>query len=45
MSIQDDFDVLIAGSGLVGLTTSLQLASTHRVAVLTKRALEERDST
>ena len=33
------FDVLIVGSGLAGLTAALLLAPTHRVAVLTKRAL------
>jgi L-aspartate oxidase len=33
------FDVLIVGSGLAGLTAALHLAPTHRVAVLTKRAL------
>ena len=35
------FDVVIIGSGLAGLTAALQLAPTHRVAVLTK--LELRD--
>ncbi len=33
------FDVLIIGSGLAGLTAALNLAPTHRVAVITKRAL------
>ena len=33
------FDVLIVGSGLAGLTAALHLAPTHRVAILTKRAL------
>lgn len=33
------FDVLIIGSGLAGLTAALHLAPTHRVAVITKRAL------
>ena len=36
-----DFDVLIVGSGLAGLTTALQLAPTHRVALITKRALND----
>ena len=35
------FDVLIVGSGLAGLTAALQLAPTHRVAILTKRALSD----
>ncbi|GAB2456831.1 L-aspartate oxidase [Comamonas humi] len=34
-----DFDVLIVGSGLAGLSAALQLAPTHRVAVLTKRGV------
>ncbi len=38
------FDVLIIGSGLAGLTTALHLASTHRVAVVTKRALTDGSS-
>ncbi|SDM22187.1 L-aspartate oxidase [Oryzisolibacter propanilivorax] len=36
-----DFDVLIVGSGLAGLTAALQLSRTQRVALLTKRALED----
>ena len=38
------FDVLIIGSGLAGLTTALLLAPTHRVAVVTKRALSDGSS-
>ena len=34
-----DFDVLIVGSGLAGLSAALHLAATHRVAVLTKRSM------
>ena len=39
-----DFDVLIVGSGLAGLSTALHLAPTHRVAVITKRALQDGSS-
>jgi L-aspartate oxidase len=38
------FDVLIVGSGLAGLTAALRLAPTHRVAVLTKRAMSDGSS-
>ncbi len=38
------FDVLIIGSGLAGLTAALNLAPTHRVAVITKRALTDGSS-
>jgi L-aspartate oxidase len=38
------FDVLIVGSGLAGLSAALHLAPTHRVAVLTKRDLNDGSS-
>jgi L-aspartate oxidase len=38
------FDVLIVGSGLAGLSAALHLAPTHRVAVITKRALNDGSS-
>ncbi|MDB5741953.1 MAG: L-aspartate oxidase [Polaromonas sp.] len=39
-----DFDVLIIGSGLAGLTAALLLAPGRRVAVLTKRELSDGSS-
>lgn len=36
-----DFDVLIVGSGLAGLSAALQLAPTRRVALLTKQGLND----
>ncbi|SFB68647.1 L-aspartate oxidase [Polaromonas sp. OV174] len=41
---QLNFDVLIIGSGLAGLTAALLLAPTHRVALLTKRELSDGSS-
>jgi L-aspartate oxidase len=39
-----DFDVLIVGSGLAGLSAALHLAATRRVAVVTKRSLSDGSS-
>jgi L-aspartate oxidase len=38
------FDVLIVGSGLAGLATALQLPSHLRIAILTKRTIEDGSS-
>ncbi|SFZ72529.1 L-aspartate oxidase [Chitinimonas taiwanensis] len=35
------YDVLILGSGLAGMTLALQLADTHKVALVTKRQLTD----
>jgi L-aspartate oxidase len=37
----NNFDVLIIGSGLAGLSAALHLAKDHRVAVFTKQALSD----
>ena len=44
MSKNLEFDVLIIGSGLAGLSAALLLSPTHRVAVITKRAINEGSS-
>jgi len=36
-----DFDALVVGSGLAGLSAALHLAATHRVAVITKGRLND----
>jgi L-aspartate oxidase len=38
------FDVIIVGSGLAGLSAALHLAPTHKVAILTKRAMSDGSS-
>jgi L-aspartate oxidase len=44
MSTTQNFDVIIIGSGLAGLTAALKLAPTHRVAVITKRGISDGSS-
>ncbi len=36
-----DFDVIVIGSGLAGQSLSLRLAETHRVAMVTKRMIDD----
>ncbi|MFN4149031.1 MAG: L-aspartate oxidase [Rhodocyclaceae bacterium] len=35
------FDVIVIGSGLAGMTVALKLADTHRVAMVTKRKIDD----
>ena len=39
-----DFDVLIVGSGLAGLSSALLLSERYRVAIITKREVREGSS-
>jgi len=39
--VAQQFDVLIIGSGLAGQSAALRLADTHRVALISKRSLED----
>jgi L-aspartate oxidase len=41
LAARHSFDVIIVGSGAAGLTAALNLAETHKVAVLAKGALHE----
>jgi L-aspartate oxidase len=44
VTLSYEFDALIVGSGLAGLSAALHLAPTHRVAILTKRELNDGSS-
>ena len=39
-----NFDVVIIGSGLAGLSTALKLADNKRIAIISKRALDDSSS-
>ncbi len=36
-----DFDLIVVGSGLAGMSLALRLADTHRVALITKRLIDD----
>lgn len=36
-----EFDVIVIGSGLAGLSVALRLADTHRIAIVTKRLIDD----
>lgn len=40
-AVVDEFDVLIIGSGLAGQSAALRLADSRRIAMISKRALED----
>lgn len=44
MTTSYEFDAVIVGSGLAGLSAALHLSATHRVAILTKRELNDGSS-
>ena len=39
-----NFDVVIIGSGLAGLSTALKLADNKKIAIISKRALDDSSS-
>ena len=41
MSTQNQFDILIIGSGAAGLSTALRIADNAQVAIISKAAINE----